>query len=72
MFLRFYLLLRFLRVHLYSGGSRILGLWHNFQHSFQFVIRDIMNSHVRPFPFLHFLSLPFLSLLQLCMLSSFV
>jgi len=43
--LRLYLIVRYIRVTYYSGGTQILGMWHHFQFTLPFTIRAILHSY---------------------------
>jgi Calcium-activated SK potassium channel/Ion channel len=56
-FLRFYLVFRVVLNHYYTGGTKILGIWHNFNFTMAFVVRNVLYS--QPFSVL----LPLLTIL---------
>lgn len=45
MFLRVFLILRYASNHIYKGGTKILGIWHNFKFGTAFTIRNLLYVH---------------------------
>lgn len=45
MFIRIYLVMRLVLTRYYSGGTKILGVWHHFEFSIPFAIRNMLHSH---------------------------
>lgn len=45
MFFRLFLVLRYISSKLYTGGTKVLGIWHNFNFGLGFTIRNLLYTH---------------------------